>query len=121
MGSLRDPEGTAAMVAAEKERAALSVAQERRQAQARRTRERTLGGSRAARRGLAEDWAPLTKTGAVRLPVAQVPPIVPPPDPEPTGDVDFFQGEGPPPENIAGAGPGDTYLDTISGDIYELE
>lgn len=121
MGSVRDP-GTAAMEAAERQRAALSVAQTRRQASARRDREHRLAGSTAARRELAEDFAALTRTGRAVLPVSQVPPLPrPTPEPEPTGDLDFFQGEGPPPDVIPGAGPGDTYLDTISGDIYELE
>lgn len=32
----------------------------------------------------------------------------------------WWQGEGPPPELIVGARPGDWYWDTVSGDVYEL-
>lgn len=32
-----------------------------------------------------------------------------------------WTGEGPPPATIIGASPGDTYLDTLTGDLYRLE
>lgn len=56
MGSVRDP-GTAAMEAQELERARLSVAQDRRRAEAHRARERAMKGDDSARRELAKDYA----------------------------------------------------------------
>lgn len=70
-------------------------------------------------REVALRWAPILGRVAPQRGV-----IAPPPAPDPiTGDQDFFQGEGPPPpaEALPGAGPGDTYLDTLTGDLYELE
>lgn len=34
--------------------------------------------------------------------------------------VDWFTGQGPPPAVIVGAGPGDMYVDTLTGMIYQL-
>lgn len=39
-------------------------------------------------------------------------------DPNPM--VDWFTGVGPPPDALIGAGPGDMYVDTLSGTIYQL-
>ena len=46
-----------------------------------------------------------------------------PPGPSgPPGEaqVDWFSGEGPPPSVIQGAGPGDMYIDTLNGQLYQL-
>lgn len=67
MGSVRDPEGTAAMEAAELERAKLAARQTRTQAAAARQRERAMKGSRAARRELAKDYAPVSAAERARL------------------------------------------------------
>lgn len=62
MGSVRDP-SAAAMEAEELRRARLSAAQTANQTKARKARERALTGDPEARRELAKDWAPLTRTG----------------------------------------------------------
>ena len=60
MGSLRDP-GRSQMEAEELARAQLSASQTKRQASARRSRERRLKGSPAARKALAQDYAPVSQ------------------------------------------------------------
>lgn len=35
--------------------------------------------------------------------------------------VDWFTGQGPPPAVIPGAGPGDMYIDTLTGWLYRLQ
>lgn len=56
MGSVRDP-GRAQMEAEELERARLAAEQDRRQVQARRSRENALKGNATAREDLAKDYA----------------------------------------------------------------
>lgn len=38
-----------------------------------------------------------------------------------TEQVDWFTGEGPPPPVIPGAGPGDFYVDSLTGWLYRLQ
>lgn len=35
--------------------------------------------------------------------------------------VDWFSGEGAPPTSIVGAGRGDMYVDTLTGELYQLQ
>lgn len=67
MGSVRDPEGTAALEAAELERAKLAARQTRSQTAASRARERKMKGNRQARRELAKDYAAVSATERARL------------------------------------------------------
>lgn len=60
MASLRDP-GRAAMEAEELARATESARQDKRQASARRARERRMKGSTAARKALAADFGAVAK------------------------------------------------------------
>lgn len=62
-------------------------------------------------------------------PTVRVLPAPGPPGPQgergeqgPEGDtvVDWFTGEGPPPAVIEGAGAGDMYVDTLTGQLYQL-
>lgn len=34
--------------------------------------------------------------------------------------VDWFSGDGPPPDSLIGSGPGDMYVDNLSGTLYQL-
>lgn len=103
-------------------------AEDRARAKAFVDNQRTIAARReAAARRLLAPPGPAQAVREAWAPVSMI--LTPPPDaigtgpsapPVPAGDVDFFQGEGPP-TNVPGAGPGDTYLDTTTGDLYELE
>jgi hypothetical protein len=76
-----------------------------------------LTSTREPERQVRQDFAPLRPQG--QADVAWTPPPTPPAIPG--GGEAQFSGEGPPtPENTVGSQPGDWYLDTLTGTLYEL-